>query len=115
MGLSGSSDDSRPGSLAPGDPHELCVRALPEEELIAWVAATAGELRAYHYGGPAAKFPLKTAFAGASDDLPGAWCGVQESGGQMSWYVVASGQQAVLMQRGATPEHGLLTTHPQWP
>ncbi|CAN5616782.1 hypothetical protein BH10ACT8_BH10ACT8_28990 [soil metagenome] len=51
-----------------------CGRAFPDQVVRGWMASTVGELRAYHHGGPTAKFPIRSAFSGVPTNHPGAWC-----------------------------------------
>jgi hypothetical protein len=81
----------------------LCRDTFESSTVLGWTAADVGELRAYQYGGPAAHFPLRSAFAGIPATQKGAWCWVRQGPGSGSlWGAVP----------GATPQRAITVTGP---
>jgi hypothetical protein len=57
---------------------KICRNTFPNRTVLGWMSANVAELRAYQLGGPVARFPLRSAFAGVAATYPGAWCVVRE-------------------------------------
>ena len=96
----GRSSSARPPVVSA---ETLCRDTFANGTVLGWTAADVGELRAYHYSGPAAHFPLRSAFAGIPATQQGAWCWVRQGPGSGSlWGAVP----------GASPQRAITVTGP---
>lgn len=106
------------GSSAPArvsTAETLCRAALPDQPVVAWADSTVGELRAYHYGGPVARNPLKTEFPGLPASQRAAWCWVPRGTLTMSIWGVTSGSAALAISVTGPRGENLSRGHMQGP
>jgi hypothetical protein len=78
-------------SLASAD--ETCLDTFPASRVLGWMSVNVGELRAYHFGGPVAHYPLRSAFPGVAATQPAAWCVVREAAQSRSMWGVVPGHR----------------------
>jgi len=91
-----ATDISLPSTVTPLTASDLCVAAFGQDQLLAWVPATAGSIRQWHYGGPTPQFPMSHVFPSVDDVTQSAWCetrGINPA--NYRWWVVTSGQAPV--------------------
>jgi len=81
------------GHAALASAQVVCHDMFPKKRVLGWMPATVGALRAYHFGGPVGRYPLRSAFAGVAATRPGAWCVVGEGAQSDSMWGVVPGDR----------------------
>jgi hypothetical protein len=122
----GPTMSAAPGSGARGSrtpAEKICRDTFPNRTVLGWMSANVGELRAHQLGGPAAHYPLRSAFAGVAATNPGAWCVLREGAQSASlWGAVPGirperdyhhGAGRVPLPRRAAPPAAAAITHSQ--
>ncbi len=87
--------DRSSAGAAPVSAEQICGAAFAGGTLLGWTKTYVGDLRAYQYGGPVARVPLRSSFAGQPPTTRGAWCLVRRGPASASLWGVVPGLRPV--------------------